>query len=75
MTGPEHLSEAADCLDELAKARRESDWAKVSALAAAAEAHTSFASTALEVASAPAAVLAGRQGQQWLDAAGVERQR
>ncbi|MFI7470528.1 hypothetical protein [Nonomuraea sp. NPDC049646] len=75
LTGPEHLAEAHDCLDELAKARRESDWGKVAALAEAALAHQGMAVLAWQVLSAPSAVLSGRQGQQWLDAAGVDRPR
>lgn len=75
MTGPEHLDRAHDCLEELAKARRDGDWGRVSALADAAQAHRGMAEVAWQVSTAPAVALAGRQGQQWLDAVGVERPR
>lgn len=75
MTGPDHLEAGHDCLDELAKARQQGDWPKVAALAAAAQAHLSMASMAWQVSSAPAALLAGRQGQRWLATAAVEQAR
>lgn len=74
LSGPEHVEQANECLDGLVRARRDSDWPAVTGLAAAAQAHLSMAEFAWQVSSAPV-VLAGRQGQQWADAAGVDRPR
>lgn len=75
MTGPDHLEAGHDCLEDLAKARQQEDWPRVTALAAAAQAHLAAASIAFQVSSAPAALLSGRQGQRWLAASAVEQVR
>jgi hypothetical protein len=72
LSGPDHLDQAHECLDGLVRARREADWSQVAALAAAAQAHLGMAEFARSLLAGPAAVVAGRQGQRWLDAAGVE---
>lgn len=72
LSGPEHVEQAHECLDGLAGARREADWPKVAALAEAAQAHLAMAEFGRSLLTGPAAVVAGRQGQRWLDAAGVE---
>ncbi|MGA4989839.1 hypothetical protein [Nonomuraea bangladeshensis] len=74
-TGQEHLDAAQECLEEMTRARRDGDWAKVSGLADAAQAHAAVAAVAQQVITAPAILLAGKQGQQWMDAAGVDRPR
>lgn len=74
-SGPDHLDAANDYLDAAAKARAEQDWAKLFALAAAAQAHQSMASLAWQVSCAPAAVLSSRAGQRWLSAAAVDQAR
>ncbi len=74
-SGPDHLDSANDYLDAMTKAHRDEDWAKLSTLAAAAQAHLSAASLAWEVLSAPGGILAGRQGQRWREATGVEAPR
>lgn len=72
LSGPEHLDQAHECMDALARARREADWPTVVALAEAARAHLEMASFLWQVSSAPV-VFAGRQGQRWADAAGIDR--
>src|SRR5690606_15763170 len=59
-------------MDALVRARREADWPTVVALAEAARAHLEMASFLWQVSSAPAG-LAGRQGQRWAGAAGIDR--
>lgn len=71
MTGPEHVDMAHNYLSDLAQAHKEGDWAKMSALAAAADAHLRMADLALAVSLAPAAVSTSRQGTQWLTAIGA----
>lgn len=72
LTGPEHIDEAQACLADMAQARRDADWPQVTALAAAARAHTDLARLAWDLQQAPAAAVAGRQGQRWADAAGID---
>lgn len=72
LSGPEHVEQAQECLDGVARARRDSDWPAVTGLAAAAQAHLAMAEFGRSLLVGPAAVVAGRQGQRWLDAAGVE---
>lgn len=74
-SGPDHLDAAHECFEDLAKARRDEDWPKVTALADAAQAHLSMASLAWQISCAPAAVLSGRSGQRWLGAAAVDQTR
>lgn len=74
-SGADHLDSANDYLDAMTKALKEEDWAKLSTLADAAQAHLSAASLAWEVLSAPGGLLSGRQGQRWREAAGVETPR
>lgn len=72
MTGPEHIEAAQTCLADLGQARRDVDWARVAALAAAAQAHLAMADLTLRLHTAPSSVVAGRQGQRWLEAVGVD---
>ena len=72
MTGPAHLDAVASYLDDMADARKNQDWPRLHALAAAAQAHLSAAEFAWRLAHASTAP-GERQAQRWLDAAGVER--
>lgn len=72
LSGPDHLDAAHDCLDDLARARSAADWPRVSALAAAAQAHLAMASFAWQM-TMPGAALAGRHGQRWLAASGLDQ--
>jgi len=75
LSGPEHLDAAHDCFEDLTKARASGDWPKVAALAAEAQAHLSMALLVWQLSSAPGPLLAGRQGQRWLNSTGVEQPR
>jgi hypothetical protein len=74
-SGPEHIEEAQACLADMDQARRDGAWPKVAALADAAHAHMDMARLAWTLQQAPATAAGGRQGQRWLDAAGVDPSR
>lgn len=67
--GYEHVEAAQDCLTDLVKARGERDWPRVTALAAAAQAHLAMASLARDLALAPSSSTT-RDIHRWQAAAG-----
>jgi hypothetical protein len=72
MSGPDHLDAVASYLADMPEARKQEDWTRLHALAAAAQAHLSTAEFAWRLAHASTAP-GERQAQRWLDAAGVDR--